>query len=155
MKKVAIGVVICTFLLQTGCTDPDRGVRHQCGSPCPHKTPEKISRTSLLEVYRASALGRDLPLAAQVAASRALQDLLETGDYDHDSRWQLPHLTEHRHAPKGRFILQTARREKGVPCITFKQEIDYSDKKLKGHGKACQSASGLWRIVEEWPYGTR
>lgn len=152
-KKPFIKVVMATLLI-AGCGGKG-GVVRQCGSPCPHITPKTISKQSLLETYRASAIGRDLPLKAQEAAARALQDLLRTGDYRHETRWQLPNLPEYVGSAKGHFSLLTVRQEKAVPCITYFQEIIYSDKTLRAHGKACRQRSGLWRIIEEHPFGTR
>lgn len=149
------------FLGGCCCEIQQKDLVPRCGSPCPHITPQSISRASLLEAYRASALGRDLPLDAQVAASRALQDLLRTGDYRHDSRWQLPPPPKCRLfsngelLPKGRFLLVSVRHHPKTSCITYRQDIVFPHKVLRGHGTACRAPSGLWRIVEEHPYGIR
>lgn len=148
----------CSFalipIILAGCQSSHERER-QCGTPCPHISPKPLAEASLIEAYRASALGRDLSPPAQIAASRALQDLLVTGDDRHDSRWFVPSHSGRNKLPRGRFSLIQAGHEKGVACITYRQEIIFPEKKRISHGKACRDRAGVWRIIEEFPYAIR
>lgn len=154
-RQISFVLSVFSILLISGCDGNQTGVLHQCGSPCPHITPHSVAPSSLLDSYRASALGRDLSPENQIAASRALQELLRTGDYRREIRWGLPDLPEFDGSPKGRFSLISGRQERKTACLTYFQEIIFPHKTLQGHGKACREHSGLWRIVEEHPYGIR